>query len=87
MFENSTFSTLSGFNRFRLPCALTTLNSLSLATELTGALRYFQAFVAISGSLWHCPIYACNGQPLRLYFGSFKYVATISFALTYGSSD
>ena len=58
-----------------------------LKTRLIGALRYFQAIVAISGCLQHCPIYTCNGQTLRLHFGSFKYVATISFALTYGSSD
>jgi len=48
-----TFSTLSGFNRVLSPCALATLNSLTLATELTGALRYFQAIVASSGYLWH----------------------------------
>jgi len=58
-----------------------------MATELTGALKYFKAIVAISGYLWHCPIHTCNGQTLLLCFGSFKYVATISFALTYRSSS
>ena len=78
-FKNSTFSTLSGFNRVLSPFALGTLNSRSLATEIASALRYFQSIVAISGYLWRCPIYTCNGQTLLLHFGTFKYVASSSF--------